>query len=190
MLTVGTPLVITADPIDYTGPVNSTASFTVAAAGENLTYRWEYRTSENGAWTPVSAASGKTANYSLTVKARHDGYQYRCAVSDGNAIAYSDIATLTVAPALAITSQPSNQIVTAGQTATFAVTASGAGALSYQWKYRTPTSGEWTDVSAASGKTATYSLTAKARHDGYQYKCVVTDGAAVIESSVVTLIVG
>src|SRR3989442_13845029 len=46
-------------------------------------------------------------------------------------------ATLTVNPAPvapAITSQPVNQTVTAGQTATFTVAASGTAPLAYQWQ--------------------------------------------------------
>src|SRR6267143_5623872 len=49
----------------------------------------------------------------------------------------STAATLTVNPppvAPTITMQPANQAVTAGQTATFTVVASGTAPLSYQWK--------------------------------------------------------
>ena len=194
-LTVTAPsLTITAQPENRTAAAGSTATFTVAAAngaGE-LSYQWKYRTSPEGAWTDVSAASGKTAAYSLTVRAKHNGYQYKCVVTDGVSTVESGIATLTVtAPSLTITAQPENQTVAAGATATFTVAAAnGAGELSYQWKYRTSPEGAWTDVSAASGKTAAYSLTVKAKHNGYQYKCVVTDGVITVESGIATLTVG
>ena len=50
--------------------------------------------------------------------------------------AASNSATLTVTPvAPSITSQPQSQTVTAGQSATFSVTAAGTSPLSYQWKF-------------------------------------------------------
>ena len=187
-------LLITQQPEDQTAAAGSTATFTVAASGAGeLSYQWKYRTTPKGDWTNVSAASGKTAAYSLTVKDKHNGYQYKCVVSDGNTTHESEIATLTVgaAQSLTITQQPSNYTGAVGSTATFTVTAANsAGELSYQWKYRTTPKSDWVDVSAASGKTAAYSLTVKARHNGYQYCCVVTDGKTTVESSVVTLTVG
>ena len=190
-LTVGTPVTITRQPADYTGPVGSTASFTVAAAGAGeLSYQWKYRTSPEGEWVNVGASSGMTPSYSLTVKARHDGYQYMCVVTDGENTAESDIVTLLVGNLLTITLQPADYTGPVGSTAAFKVAAAGGGELSYQWKYRTSPEGEWVDVSAASGKTAAYSMTVKARHDGYQYKCVVTDGANTAESEIATLTVG
>ena len=49
----------------------------------------------------------------------------------------SSLATLTLnaaAVAPTITTQPANQTVNAGQTATFSVTATGTAPLSYQWQ--------------------------------------------------------
>lgn len=55
----------------------------------------------------------------------------------GSNSAGSSIATLTITVidpvVLAITTQPANQTVLAGQTATFTVVATGAGTLTYQW---------------------------------------------------------
>ena len=100
---------------------------------------------------------------------------------------YSSAATLTVGGKPVITRQPASVTVAAGETASFSVTATGA--ASYQWYYRTSSSGSWTEVSAASGKTATYSLTAAARHNGYQYRCKVTNSSGSVYSSAATLTV-
>lgn len=86
-----------------------------------------------------------------------------------------------------VTSPPANQTVTAGSTAYFSVSADNA--TSYQWYYCTPGSSSWTAVSAASGRTSSYSLTALARHDGYQYYCKVTNAAGSVASPVATLTV-
>lgn len=86
-----------------------------------------------------------------------------------------------------ITAPPASQTVNAGQTAYFSVVADNA--TSYQWYYCTPGSSTWTAVGAASGKTANYSLSTAARHDGYQYYCKVTNAAGSVASPVATLTV-
>ncbi len=165
---------IKTQPASNAVKAGATARFTVAATGNGLTYQWQYRTSSSGSWKNVSAASGKTANYSLTAATRHDGYQYRCEITDSaNNTVYTDTVTLNV---LGIKTQPVSNAVKAGATARFTVAATGNG-LTYQWQYRTSSSGSWKNVSAASGKTANYSLTAATRHDGYQYRCEITDSA-------------
>src|SRR5712671_4226340 len=54
---------------------------------------------------------------------------------------------------LAITTQPASQTVTAGQTATFMVAATGAGTLTYQWKKNS------TSISGATGSSYTTPVT-------------------------------
>ncbi len=66
------------------------------ATGGSLTYQWYYRTGSGGEWKAVSAASGKTATYTLTTAARHNGYQYRCLVKNAAGKVYSSIVKLTV----------------------------------------------------------------------------------------------
>ena len=101
---------------------------------------------------------------------------------------YTKTVTLTVCTTPAITTQPKSASVTAGTTVKFTVKATG-NALTYQWYYRKTSSDGWTEVAAASGKTATYSLTTAARHNGYQYKCVITNKAGSVTTSIVKLTV-
>ncbi len=185
--------IITAKPAITTQPKNQTvaagekATFTVKATGGSLSYQWWYRTSSTGTWTKVKN-NGTSAKYTLTTAERHNGYQYRCRVSNAAGSVYSGIRTLTVVTKPAITTQPKNQTVAAGEKATFTVKATG-GSLTYQWYYRTGSGGEWKAVSAASGKTATYTLTTAARHNGYQYRCLVKNAAGKVYSSIVKLTV-
>ena len=65
------------------------------------------------------------------------GALFSVIVSDSAGTATGDSAVLTVNPASVaptITSQPAGQTITAGQTATFSVRASGKAPLSYQWE--------------------------------------------------------
>ena len=90
---------------------------------------------------------------------------------------------------LSITTQPTNVTATAGDKVTFKVVASGND-LSYQWQYQKPGSSTWYISSIASSKTATYSNTANTAHDGYKYRCVITDGNGnKVTSNIVALTV-
>ena len=81
-----------------------------------------------------------------------------------------------------ITTQPANQTVTAGQTASFSVSATGAMPLTYQWQK---------NGSAISGATAaTYTTPATTSADnGAQFKVVVSNSKGSATSNAATLTV-
>ena len=184
-LTVVNKPAITTQPASKTVAEGTSVTFKVAATGGGLSYQWYYRKSSSDSWTAVSAASGKTAAYTLTAAARHDGYQYRCRVKNAAGSVNSKTATLTVVSKPVITTQPVNAGVAPGTIATFQVAATG-GSLSYQWYYRTSSSGTWTKVKT-NGTSATYSLDAKTTHNGYQYRCKISNAAGSVTSKTVTL---
>src|SRR5437762_11337347 len=86
-----------------------------------------------------TAIGGATAASSSTpaTTASDNGAQFTVVVSNAVGSVTSNAAALAVnaAPlAPTITTQPASQTVTAGQTATFTVTATGTAPLSYQWQ--------------------------------------------------------
>lgn len=91
-----------------------------------------------------------------------------------------------------ITSHPSAQSVTAGSTATFSVTATGA--TSYQWQ-RMPSGGSWANVTTGTGGTTSSYTTAATTvsggnaNDGDSYRCVATNGSGSTNSNAATLTV-
>src|SRR5207302_8117054 len=92
------------------------------------------------------------------------GSTYRVVVSNTKGSATSNAATLTVSAATGsekvaptITTQPANQTVTAGQTASFAVTANGTAPLSYQWQKNGANIGGATSASYTTPATTTRS---------------------------------
>ena len=172
-----TPLSITKQPTSQTVTAGAQATFSVTASGGKApyTYQWQYRQPSSGTWTNV-ASNGTSATYTLTTAARHNGYQYRCIVKDSSSpvkTVTSNTVTLTVVTPISITRHPKDTVVPAGTQVSFSVTAKGSG-LTYQWQYLKPGAGAWVAVSAASGKTPEYTLTAQERHNGYRYRCVVT----------------
>ena len=177
---------ITTQPSAVTVKEGKKATFKVVASGTGLTYQWQYKKPGATSYTNVSK-NGTSATYSLTAEARHNGYVYRCKVTNsGGGTRYSATAKLTVRPT--ITTQPSAVTVKAGAKATFKVVASGTG-LTYQWQYKKPGETTWNNVSV-NGTSATYSLTTAARHNGYVYRCKVTNsGGGYVYSSSVKLTV-
>jgi Big-like domain-containing protein/pectate lyase-like protein/immunoglobulin I-set domain protein len=95
-----------------------------------------------------------------------------------------DSATFSVDASVApsITSQPANQTVTAGQTASFSVAATGTAPLSYQWrKYNVAISG------ATSSSFTTPATTSS--DNGAQFTVLVSNTAGSVTSNAATLTV-
>jgi hypothetical protein len=109
---------------------------------------------------------------------------YDCG-STGINLGNSQTAILTVHPATrapTITTQPANQTVAAGQTATFSVTATGAVPLTYQWQKNSA------NISGAMASSYTTPATTSA-DNGAKIDVIVSDTAGSQTSTVATLTV-
>jgi nitrogen fixation protein FixH len=188
VLTIKTPLNITSQPSNASGFAGETATYTIAARGDNLSYQWQVF--KDGAWTNCSMNDGaKTATLSFEIKATLNGNKYHCIITDGygDSVTSNEV-TLTVKTPVSITSQPSNVSGFAGETATFTVGTVGDN-LAYQWQVFKD--GAWTNASMNDGaKTATLSFEIKANANGNKYHCIINDGYGnTVTTSEVTLTV-
>src|SRR5205823_6596519 len=117
--------------------------------------------------------------------AADNGDQFTVVVSNTAGSMTSNAAALTVnsAPlAPTITTQPASQTVTAGQTATFTVTATGTAPLSYQWQKN------GTAIGAATA--ASYTTPATMTSDsGAQFTVVVSNAVGSVTSNAAALTV-
>ncbi|MBP5463378.1 MAG: hypothetical protein J6Y20_14830 [Lachnospiraceae bacterium] len=167
---------ITTQPVDKSLLVGSTAKFTIAATGKaTLTYQWQYRKNETSDWANSGQTGAKTDTLLVSTTAALHGYQFRCIATDGNGQkSYSKTVTLTLKPR--ITTQPVDKSVTAGSTAKFTVAATGKATLTYQWQYRKNSSSAWANSGQSGNKTATLSVASTKSLNGYQFRCIVTDG--------------
>jgi Abnormal spindle-like microcephaly-assoc'd, ASPM-SPD-2-Hydin/Immunoglobulin domain/Protein of unknown function (DUF1573) len=170
---------ITTQPANQTVVAGQTATFTVVAAGTApLSYQWQ----KSGA----NIAGATAANYTTpTTTTTDSGSTFAVAVSNTAGTVTSAAATLTVNAAAAaptITTQPMNQTVTAGQTATFTVVAGGTTPLSYQWQK---------NGANIAGATATnYTTPATSTADsGSTFRVVVNNTAGTVTSAAATLTV-
>jgi hypothetical protein len=125
-LTLNSVTAISAQPSLVTQCAGTTANFSVTAAGQGaLSYQWR----KDG-----STLAGET-NSTLAVAniATLNAGQYSVVVTGGCGNTTSSNALLTVNPLTAISAQPTASTLCAGNTVNFSVTASGTGALTYQW---------------------------------------------------------
>jgi hypothetical protein len=175
-LTVNIPPSITTQPAAQTVLAGQTATFSVVAAGTSPpTYQWK----KNG-----SAIQGATlSSYTTPVTVFADnGASFTVTVTNVAANVTSSSAILTVNAPPTITKQPANSTVTAGQIATFSVTASGTTPLSYQWTRNSlPISG---------ATSASYTTPATSGTDnGSQFAVTIINLVSTVTSAPATLTV-
>jgi hypothetical protein len=167
---------ISSQPASKTVTLGQTASFSVTATGTTpLSYQWQ----KNG--SAISGATSSSYTTPATIST-DNGAQFAVVVSNIVGKVTSSSATLTVNSAPSITAQPTSKTVTAGQSATFAVTATGGAPLSYQWQK---------NGTVISGAISTsYTTPAETTADnGAQFSAVVSNSAGSVTSSSATLTV-
>ena len=170
ILTVNSAPSIQTQPASRTVSAGQTAAFSVSATGTGpLSYQWK----KGGA-----AISGAT-NPSYTTPAASsadNGAQFTVTITNGVGSVTSSAATLTVTSATVIVSQPAGASVQVGQTATFRVTASGSGTLTYQWKKNGTVIGGATSASYTTPPVAT-------SDNGSQFTVTVTAASGSVTSN-------
>jgi hypothetical protein len=170
---------ITAQPTNQAVTVGQTATFSVSATGSPTpTYQWQKNS--------TNLAGATSASYTTPATASADsGATFRVVVSNSAGNVTSNAATLTVTAASVapkITTQPSNQTVTAGQAATFTVAASGTAPLSYQWQKNS--------ANIAGATSATYTTPATVSTDtGSTFDVIVSNSSGNVTSNSATLTV-
>src|SRR5260221_675135 len=170
---------ITAQPVSQTVTAGQTASFTVVATGTApLNYQWQ----KGG----VNIAGATAASYTTPATTTSDnGATFAVVVSNTAGTVTSGAAALTVnaaAVAPTITMQPVSQAVTAGQTASFTVVATGTAPLNYQWQK--------SGVNIAGATAASYTTPATTTSDnGASFAVVVSNTAGAVTSAAATLTV-
>ena len=162
---------ITVQPASQTITAGQSVTFSVTATGTApLSYQWE----KDG--TDISGATANSFSITNVQNSNAGTYSVTVSNSTGNAPSTGAVLTVTAAPVPpTISSQPQSQTVTAGQSITFTVVASGAGTLSYQWEK---------NGAAISGATASrFTLSNVQSGNAGTYAVVVTNSAGTDTSS-------
>ena len=159
---------ITGQPKSQTVAEGQTATFTVEANGENLSYQWQQSINSGSSWTDISGANAATYTTAATTTSMN-GYQYCCVASNSAGSVTSEVATLTV-----------NEPAPTTYTITADVTPSGAG---------TATSDKTT---ATAGDTVKLTATANSgyRFTGWTFSDNITDADSSSASTTFTMPAG
>lgn len=161
---------ISSHPQSQTVAAGANGSFSVTASGSApLSYQW----AKGG----VNISGATASTLSLTGVQLSDAGSYTCTVTNAQGGVTSNAATLTVnavAVAPTITTHPQSATLTAGQSASFSVVASGTAPLTYQWMK------DGANIPGAN--SATYTRVNVGVADTGIYACQVTNGAGSILS--------
>lgn len=157
-LTLAAPTSITTHPQNAAVCEGANVTFSLTAAGSNLTYQWR----RNG--TNIVGATQATLVLSSVTQAQTGSYD--CVVSGacGQPVT-SNAATLTINPRTTITAHPQSATVCQGASVTFTVTATGTN-IRYQWRKGTQ------DIPGATASS--YTIASVALADTGLYACIVS----------------
>ncbi|MBR5348036.1 MAG: hypothetical protein IK125_02260 [Lachnospiraceae bacterium] len=180
-------------PMNMSEVPGETVTFTVQAFGAGtLSYQWQSRKDSSSAWTNSGQSGAKTRALTVSVTPGLNGWQFRCVVKNANGQTASNPATLSVVPKFH--QQPYDEYSSEYDGTYFCVVASGKAPLTFQWQSRKNSSSAWKNVSNASagevsgayytyynngyttGYKSEYSFQSTSELNGYQFRCVVTDG--------------
>ena len=183
-VTAGAAAVITQQPVDVTGSVGDTVSFTVKADNAKSCV-WQYSKDKGKTWTSWVSDEYKQATLTLKLTSSRMSMKYRCAITgqDGKVI-YSDAVGVTAGAAAVITKQPVNAFGSVGDTVSFTVKANNA--KSYVWQYSKDKGKTWTSWKADEYKKATLKLSLTSSRMSMKYRCAITgqDGKVIYSDAV------
>ncbi|MBM3852219.1 MAG: hypothetical protein FJ399_03595, partial [Verrucomicrobia bacterium] len=113
-------------PASQTVAAGSTVSYSVTAPGA-ASYQW-YK--DGGAIAGANSATLELSN----VQTSNSGTYFVTASNSGGTVTSNSVDLTVTVVAPSITTQPVSQTVSAGQTATFTIVASGSEPITYQWR--------------------------------------------------------
>ena len=166
-------------PTNQSVTAGNTATFTVAASGENLSYQWQQSTDNGQSWTDISGANAATYTTAATTTSMN-GYQYRCVVSNSAGSVTSDAATLTVNAATVsvtgVTLEPTSLSLFTGGSATLTATVEPSDAANQNVTWQSDNA----NVATVEGGTVTAvgagetTITVQTQDGNYIASCTVT----------------
>jgi hypothetical protein len=132
----------------------------------------------------------KIFNRTAIVNGQRVAWNFATSTSD-DAGQIADVEAATLTPVITISSQPTDQSVTAPAAATFSVTASATPSadLTYQWQVQTLGAGAWSNVSGATAASLVIDPTDVAQSTNKYRVRISASGAKAVTSDAVTLTV-
>ncbi len=147
--------------------------------------QWQQSTDGGTTFNDISGATSTA--YSFAATAAENGYEYEAVFTNSLGSFTSSAATLTIAVAPAVTTQPASVTVDVGGTASFTAAASGRPNPTVQWQVSTDGGTTFNSISGAT--STTYTFTATASQNGNEYEAVFANSAGTLTSTAATLTV-
>jgi alpha-tubulin suppressor-like RCC1 family protein len=196
---------VTQPPASTTVTEGGTTTFSVAVVGNpSPTVQWQSRAAGQSSWvtladtTPFNSSpytGVKTTTLTVTNTSRSlDGTSYRAVVTSDFGQVISASALLTVDYELRISGHPANQSIVAGQSTSFAVTATVTAPTTYTWQTQANGTSTWSDVANggvySGADTSVLAVTnSTVALNRRRYRVILTSGAGTATSNAATLIV-
>jgi hypothetical protein len=179
---------VTTNPTSQSVSVGGTATLTAAATGSPTpSVQWQVSSDGGQTWTDISGATSTTLTLS-NVSASQNGNEYQAVFSNSDGTVVTRVATLVVQYAPTATTNPTNQSIPAGGTATFTAAANGGPTPSVQWQVSRDGGKTWTDISGATSTTLTLSNVPFSQN-GDEYRAIFSNGAGSVITSAALLAV-
>ncbi|MGH2850295.1 MAG: G1 family glutamic endopeptidase [Solirubrobacteraceae bacterium] len=186
---------VSLSPISQTIAEGASVTFTAAGSGVPApAVQWQVSADSGANWADLSGATAPS--YTFLAAAAENGYEYRAVFANATGSATTAPATLIVEPPLTVvstasaptvTTQPTDQTVAQGDTATFTAAASGFPAPTVQWQASTDGGTSWNALPGA--PAASFSFTADVSETGYEYRASFSNSAGAATTSAATLTV-
>lgn len=162
---------ITTQPVTQGACSGSNVTFTVAAAGANLSYQWKKGTTPVGTNSPTLTLNGITGadagNYTVEV------------TGTCGPMVTSNVAVLSVVNSANIAQQPTAQQVCLGGPLTLTVIGNGGNNTTYQWRRNTN--------NIIGANSATYTVNNTTANDLGDYDVVITGSCGTVTSNTVSV---
>ncbi len=172
ILTMGDATAVTTHPVTQVVCGGTNVTLTAAGTGSGtLTYQWR----KGG----VNINGATSSSYTITGVAVSDAGIYDVVITGDCGSAASAIATLTVNPATTITIQPVALSTCIGSNVIFAVTATGSGSLTYQWRKD--------GVNIPGATSSSYAINGITTGDIASYDVIVTGNCGPVTSAAAAL---
>jgi hypothetical protein len=203
---VETAPVVTTQPAASTVNQGTPLTFTAAATGNPVpTVAWQQSTDGGSTWAPAAGTvttkvTGTTRTSTLTIASATKtdaSTQFRAVFTNGAGTATTNVVTPTVVIPPTVVTQPANQAVVAGSTASFTAKATGT-VLKVQWQESSDGGKSWSNApgtpsntfASATTLTSTYTTPATTTaNNGAEYQAVFSNGAGKATSNAATLTV-
>lgn len=156
--------------------IGDTVSFTVEAAGYNLTYNWQHSGNGGSSWTDTPHKGHDTDTISFTVKSFSYNMLYRCIITDGNGNTLTTDACKVTNEndVLKIISNTGDVYADCGDDVSFSVKASGT-FIRYNWQISYDKGNTWENAPFSTRFKSTLTFTAQSKYFGCMLRCSVTD---------------